>query len=122
MSIKRNFESFVLNCRFTSYSRILLNLDPYHPNLRGEWPSGLYKIWLKSLLVLRARGNHPTSRKSANGIPASNLLRQNQSFVMKFLVPSQKLKYGNIRKTNTSWLLPRLIYTICEIFVDISSF
>ena len=50
------------------------------------------KIRLKSLLVLRTRGYHPTSRKSANGIPASNPLRQNQSFVMKFLVPSQKLK------------------------------
>ena len=55
--------------------------------------SDLYKIRLKSLLVLRTRGNHPTSRKSANGIPASNPRRQNQSFVMKFLVPSQKLKW-----------------------------
>ena len=51
------------------------------------------KIRLKSLLVLRTRGNHPTSRKSANDITASNPLRQNRSFVVTFLVPSQKLKW-----------------------------
>ena len=51
------------------------------------------KIRLKSLLVLRTRENHPTLRKSANGIAASSLLRQNQSFEVKFLVPSQKLKW-----------------------------
>ena len=53
----------------------------------------LVKIRLKSLLVLRTRENHPTSRKSANGIAASSPLRQNQSFEVKFLVPSQKLKW-----------------------------
>ena len=51
------------------------------------------KIRLKSLLVLRTRENHPTLRKSANGIAASSPLRQNQSFEVKFLVPSQKLKW-----------------------------
>ena len=51
------------------------------------------KIRLKSLLVLRTRGNHPTSRKSANDIAASNPPRRNQSFFVKFLVPSQKLKW-----------------------------
>ena len=34
------------------------------------------KIRLKSLLLLRTRENHPTSRKSANGIAASNPLRK----------------------------------------------
>ena len=53
----------------------------------------LFKIRLKSLLVLRTRENHPTLRKSANGIAASSPLRQNQSFEVKFLVPSQKLKW-----------------------------
>ena len=53
----------------------------------------LSKIRLKSLLVLRTRANHPTLRKSANGIAASSPLRQNQSFEVKFLVPSQKLKW-----------------------------
>ena len=48
------------------------------------------KIRLKSLLVLRTRGNHPTSRKSANDIAASNPQRLNRSFVKKFLVPSPK--------------------------------
>ena len=51
------------------------------------------KIRLKSLLVLRTRENHPTLRKSANGIAASSPLRQNQSLEVKFLVPSQKLKW-----------------------------
>ena len=51
------------------------------------------KIRLKSLLVLRTRENHPTLRKSANGIAASSPLRQNQSFEVKFLVSSQKLKW-----------------------------
>ena len=51
------------------------------------------KIRLKSLLVLRTRGNHPTSRKSANDIAASNPPTQSRSFVVKFLVPSQKLKW-----------------------------
>ena len=50
------------------------------------------KIRLKSLLVLGTRGNHPISRKSANDIAASNPPRRNRSFV-KFLVPSQKLKW-----------------------------
>ena len=54
---------------------------------------GLAKIRLKSLLVLRTRENHPTLRKSANGIAASCPLRQNQSFEVKFLLPSQKLKW-----------------------------
>ena len=54
---------------------------------------GQQKIRLKSLLVLRTRENHPTIRKSANGIAASSPLRQNQSFEVKFLVPSQKLKW-----------------------------
>ena len=53
----------------------------------------LLKIRLKSLLVLRTRENHPTLRKSANGIAASSPLRQNQSLEVKFLVPSQKLKW-----------------------------
>ena len=51
------------------------------------------KIKLKSLLVLRIRENHPTLRKSANGIAASSPLKQNQLFEVKFLVPSQKLKW-----------------------------
>ena len=55
--------------------------------------SSVIKIRLKSLLVLRTRENHPTLRKSANGIAASSPLRQNQSFEVKFLVPSQKLKW-----------------------------
>ena len=55
--------------------------------------TALYKIRLKSLLVLRTRENHPTLPKSANGIAASSPLRQNQSFEVKFLVPSQKLKW-----------------------------
>ena len=63
----------------------------------GLLPGGYYtyfgKIRLKSLLVLRTRENHPTLRKSANGIAASSPLRQNQSFDVKFLVPSQKLKW-----------------------------
>ena len=54
---------------------------------------GYWKIRLKSLLVLRTRENHPTLRKSANGIAASSPLRQNQSFEVKFLVPSQKLTW-----------------------------
>ena len=51
------------------------------------------KIRLKSLLVLRTRGNHPTSRKSANDIAASDPLRRNRSFVVKFLAPLQELKW-----------------------------
>ena len=51
------------------------------------------KIRLKSLLVLRTRGNHPTSRKSANEIAASNPPRRNRSFLVKCLVPSQNLKW-----------------------------
>ena len=51
------------------------------------------KIRLKSLLVLRRRRNHPTLRKSANDIAASNPMRQNQSLVVNFLVPLQKLKW-----------------------------
>ena len=51
------------------------------------------KMRLKSLLVLRTRENHPTSRKSANGIAGSNPFRQIQSFGVKFLVPSQKVKW-----------------------------
>ena len=51
------------------------------------------KIRLKPLLVLRTRGNHPISRKSANDIGASNTLRQNRSYEVKFLVLSQKLKW-----------------------------
>ena len=39
------------------------------------------------------RKNHPTLRLSANGIAASSPLRRNQSFEVKFLVPSQKLKW-----------------------------
>ena len=56
-------------------------------------PLVYHKIRLKSLLVLRTRGNHPTSRKSANDISASKPPRPNRSFVVKFLVPSQKLKW-----------------------------
>ena len=50
------------------------------------------KIRLKSLLVLRTRGNHPTSRKSANDIAASNPPRHSRSFVVKFLEPSPKIE------------------------------
>ena len=53
---------------------------------------GCSKIRLKSLLVLRTPENHPTLQRSANGITASSPLRQNQSFEVKFLVLSQKLK------------------------------
>ena len=60
----------------------------------SEFPSlPLHKIRLKSLLVPRTRENHPTLRESANGIAPSSPLRQNQSFEVKFLVPSQKLKW-----------------------------
>ena len=61
--------------------------------LKSNLNAANQKIRLKSLLVLRTRENHPTLRKSANGIAASSPLRQNQSFEVKFLVPSQKLKW-----------------------------
>ena len=85
-----------------------MNIQPYHPGPKFDTSSLQYffttdglvttqdistKIRLKSLLVLRTRENHPTLRKSANGIAASSPLRQNQSFEVKFLVPSQKLKW-----------------------------
>ena len=65
----------------------------------GEFPGTLaninhmIKLRIKSLLVLRTSGNHPASRKSANDMAASNPLRQNRSFKLKFVVPSQKLKW-----------------------------
>ena len=76
---------------------------------------GAIKIRLKSLLVLRTGGNHPTSRKSANDIAASNPPRQNRSFVVKFT--------GTLTKTEMDAQILQLFKiffdkSVAEIFVQ----
>ena len=64
------------------------------------------KIRLKSLLVLRTRGNYPTSRKSANDIAASNPPRQNR-FVC-----------GEVSSTLTQTEMDAQILQLFEMFFD----
>ena len=64
------------------------------------------KIRLKSLLVLRTRGNHPTSRKSANDIAASNPPK------------TKSVVCGEVSSTVTKTEMDAQILQLFEMFFD----